>query len=179
MIPLPKKKYNIIYADPAWHFKTYSNKGEKRSAIQHYNCLNIDDIYNIPVATISDTNCILFIWIIDSMLPEALETIKRWGFKYKTVAFTWVKQNKKSDGYFTGMGYWTRCNPEQCLLATRGNPKRLSKAVKQLIISKRQEHSKKPDDIRNRIVKLCCDLPRIELFARQKVKGWDYWGDQV
>ena len=179
MIPLPKKKYNIIYADPAWHFKTYSNKGEKRSAIQHYNCLNIDDIYNIPVATISDTNCILFIWIIDSMLLEALETIKRWGFKYKTVAFTWVKQNKKSDGYFTGMGYWTRCNPEQCLLATRGNPKRLSKAVKQLIISKRQEHSKKPDDIRNRIVKLCGDLPRIELFARQKVKGWDYWGDQV
>ena len=179
MIPLPKKKYNIIYADPAWHFKTYSNKGEKRSAIQHYNCLNIDDIYNIPVATISDTNCILFIWIIDSMLPEALETIKRWGFKYKTVAFTWVKQNKKSDGYFTGMGYWTRCNHEQCLLATRGNPKRLSKAVKQLIISKRQEHSKKPDDIRNRIVKLCGDLPRIELFARQKVKGWDYWGDQV
>jgi len=179
LIPLPKKKYNIIYADPAWHFKTYSNKGEKRSAIQHYNCLNINDIYNIPVPTISDTNCILFIWIIDSMLPEALETIKRWGFKYKTVAFTWVKQNKKSDGYFTGMGYWTRCNPEQCLLATKGNPKRLSKAVKQLIISKRQEHSKKPDNIRNRIVELCGDLPRIELFARQKVKGWDYWGDQV
>ena len=114
MIPFPKKKYNIIYADPAWHFKTYSDKGIGRSALQHYNCLNVDDIYNLPVRSISDDDCILFIWVIDSMLPEALETIKRWGFKYKTVAFTWVKQNKKSDGYFTGMGYYTRCNPEQC-----------------------------------------------------------------
>ena len=179
MIPFPKKKYNIIYCDPAWYFKTYSNKGNKRSALQHYNCLNINDIYNLPVHTISDNDCILLIWVIDPMLPEAIETIKRWGFKYKTVAFTWVKENKKSDGYFTGLGYWTRANPEMCLLATKGKPKRLSKAVKQLIISKRQEHSKKPDEIRDRIIQLCGDLPRIELFARQKVKGWDYWGDQV
>ena len=171
MIPFPNKKYNIIYADPAWHFKTYSNKGEKRSAIQYYDCLNINDIAN--------NDCILFIWVIDSMLPEALQVIKKWNFKYKTVAFTWVKQNKKSDGYFTGMGYWTRCNPEQCLLATKGNPKRLSKAVRQLIISKRQEHSRKPDEIRNRIVELCGDLPRIELFARNKTKGWSVWGNEV
>ena len=174
MIPFPKK-YNIIYCDPAWYFKTYSNKGNKRSALQHYK--NINDIYNLPVDTISDNDCILLIWVIDPMLPEAIETIKRWGFKYKTVAFTWVKENKKSDGYFTGLGYWTRANPEMCLLATKGKPK--LKAVRQLIISKRQEHSKKPDEIRDRIIQLCGDLPRIELFARQKVKGWDYWGDQV
>jgi N6-adenosine-specific RNA methylase IME4 len=179
LIPFPNKKYNIIYADPAWHFKTYSNKGEKRSAIQYYDCLNINDIYNLPVNDIANDDCILFIWVIDSMLPEALQVIKKWNFKYKTVAFTWVKQNKKSDGYFTGMGYWTRCNPEQCLLATKGNPKRLSKAVRQLIISKRQEHSRKPDEIRNRIVELCGDLPRIELFARNKTKGWSVWGNEV
>ena len=113
------------------------------------------------------------------MLPEAIETIKRWGFKYKTVAFTWVKENRKTDGYFTGLGYWTRANPEMCLLATKGKPKRLSKAVKQLIISKRQEHSKKPDRIRDRIIQLCGDLPRIELFARQRVEGWDCWGNEV
>ena len=176
---LPNKKYNIIYADPAWHFKTYSNKGEKRSAIQHYDCLNINDICNLPVNDIADDDCILFIWVIDSMLPEALQVIKKWNFKYKTVAFTWVKKNKISDGYFTGMGYWTRCNPEQCLLATKGNPKRISKAVRQLIISKRQEHSKKPDEIRKRVVELCGDLPRIELFARQKTEGWDSWGNEI
>ena len=179
MIPFPKKKYKIIYSDPAWHFKTYSNKGKKRSAVCHYDCLNINDVYDLPVNTICDNDCVLFMWAIDPMLPEALETIKRWGFKYKTIAFTWVKENKKSDGYFTGLGYWTRANPEMCLLATKGKPKRLSKAVKQLIISKRQEHSKKPDEIRDRIIQLCGDLPKIELFARQKVKGWDCWGNQV
>lgn len=179
MILFPKKKYNIIYADPAWYFKTYSNKGEKRSAVQHYNCMSIDDICNLPVNTITDNDCILFIWVIDPMLPEAMEVIKRWGFKYKTVAFTWVKENKKSKGYFTGLGYWTRSNPEMCLLATKGKPKRLSKSVRQLLISKLQEHSKKPDSIRDKILELCGDLPRIELFARQRTEGWDCWGNEV
>ena len=179
MIPFPNKKYNIIYSDPAWYFKTYSKKGDKRSAVQHYNCMRLDDIFNLPIESISDNDCILFIWVIDPMLPEAMEVIKKWGFKYKTVAFTWVKQNKKSDGYFTGLGYWTRANPEICLLATKGKPKRLSKSVRQLIISKLQEHSKKPDEIRDRIVELCGDLPRIELFARQRTEGWDCWGNEV
>ena len=179
MIPFPNKKYKIIYCDPAWYFKTYSDKGNKRSALQHYNCLNINDIYNLPINTISDNDCILFIWVIDPMLPEAIEVIKRWGFKYKTVAFTWVKKNKKSDSFFTGLGYWTRANPEMCLLATKGKPKRISKSVKQLVISKREEHSKKPDIIRDHIVELCGDLPRVELFARQKVKDWHSWGDQI
>jgi N6-adenosine-specific RNA methylase IME4 len=176
---LPNKKYNIIYADPAWYFKTYSHKGNKRSAVQHYNCMSIDDIYNLPITSICNNDCILFLWVIDPMLPEAIKVIESWGFKYKTVAFTWVKENKKSNGYFTGMGYWTRANPEQCLLATKGNPKRVSKAVRQLIISKRQEHSKKPDEIRDRIVELCGDIPRIELFARTRCKGWDSYGDEL
>ena len=176
---LPKKTYKIIYADPAWYFKTYSNKGNKRSAIQHYNCMSIDDIYNLPINSICNNDCILFLWVIDPMLPEAIKVIKSWGFKYKTVAFTWVKENKKSNGYFTGMGYWTRANPEQCLLATKGNPKRISKAVKQLVIDVRREHSRKPDCVRDRIVELIGDLPRIELFARQRVKGWDSWGNEI
>ena len=179
MIPLPNKKYNIIYADPAWYFKTYSNKGNKRSAIQHYNCMSINDIYDLPVNTICSDDCILFIWAIDPMLPEALEVIKRWGFKYKTVAFTWIKENKKSDGYFTGLGYWTRANPEMCLLATKGKPKRCSKSVQQIVFDNIREHSRKPDCVRDRIVELCGDVPRIELFARQRHKGWDSWGNEI
>ena len=77
------------------------------------------------------------------------------------------------------MGYYTRCNPEQCLLATKGKIKRLSKSVRQLIVSKLEDHSKKPDSVRDRITELCGDLPRIELFARQRVKGWDCWGNEV
>jgi len=179
MIPFPNKKYNIIYADPAWYFKSYSIKGEDRNATQHYNCMSLKDICNLPVKDIADKDCILFIWVIDPMLPEALEVINSWGFKYKTVAFTWVKENKKSDGHFTGLGYWTRSNPEMCLLATKGKLKRISKSVRQLVIDKRREHSRKPDRIRNDIIELCGDLPRIELFARQKVEGWDCWGNEV
>ena len=178
MIPFPNKKYDIIYADPAWYFKSYSSKGEGRNAIQHYDCMSINDICNLPVGNISKNDCVLFIWVIDPMLPQAFEVIKAWGFKYKTVAFTWVKENK-SEGYFTGLGYWTRANPEMCLLATKGKPKRISKSVRQLVMDKRREHSRKPDRIRNDIVELCGDLPRIELFARQQVDGWDNWGNEI
>ena len=179
MIPFPKRRFKIIYADPPWYFKSWSKKGEQRNATNHYQCMSINDICNLPIHNISDDNCILFIWVIDPMLPEAIKVIKSWNFKYKTVAFTWAKQNKKSDGYFTGLGYWTRSNPEMCLLATKGKPKRISKSVKQLIISKLQEHSKKPDCVRDRIVELCGDLPRIELFARQRTEGWDVWGNEA
>ena len=176
---LPNKKYNIIYADPAWYFKSYSKKGEQRNATKHYPCMEFNDLLDLNINSISAVDCVLFMWVIDPMLEKSFELLKRWNFLYKTVAFTWVKENKKSDSFFTGLGYWTRANPEMCLLATKGKPKRLSKAVRQLIVSRLQEHSKKPNEIRNRIVELCGDLPRIELFARQKVDGWDCWGNQI
>ncbi len=117
-------------------------------------------------------------WAVDPMLPEALEVIKAWGFKYKTVGFTWAKQNKNDLGMFTGLGYWTRANPEMCLLATKGKPKRISKSVRQLVIDKRQEHSRKPDVIYDRIEQLL-DGPYVELFARRERTGWDSWGNQI
>jgi N6-adenosine-specific RNA methylase IME4 len=178
MIKFPKKKYDIIYADPPWYFKTYSKKGIQKSAEQHYSCMSISDICNIPVNSIANKDCILFMWAIDPMLPEAFEVIKSWGFKFKTVAFTWVKKNKSS-GFFTGLGYWTRANPEMCLLATKGHPSRISKSVKQLVISERREHSRKPDEIRKCITELCGKKTKIELFARQRHKGWDAWGNEV
>jgi N6-adenosine-specific RNA methylase IME4 len=178
MIPFPNKTYDVIYADPAWYFKTYSKKGIGRSPEQHYSCMSINDICNLPVDTISKPNCVLFLWAIDSMLPQAFKVIESWGFIYKTVAFTWAKKNKKSESFFTGLGYWTRANPEMCLLATRGKPKRISKSVRQLVIDIRREHSRKPDRIRDDIVELCGDVSRIELFARQRAKGWDSWGNE-
>ena len=172
-------KYKVIYADPPWHFRSYSKKGEGRNATQHYDCMSISDICKLPVGDLSDDNCTLLMWAVDPMLPEALEVIKAWGFKYKTVGFTWAKQNKNYLGMFTGLGYWTRSNPEMCLLATKGKPKRISKSVRQLIHAPRREHSRKPDRIRHDIVNLCGDLSRIELFARQKFDGWDAWGNEI
>lgn len=174
------KKYNIIYADPPWTFKTYSKKGkEKKSAELHYSCMNIDDIYNLKVDDIADNNCILFLWVTFPLLQQGLETIKRWGFAYKTCAFNWVKKNKKSDSLFWGLGYWTRANSEICLLSTKGKPKRISKSVHQIINTPIEEHSKKPNITREKIVALCGDLPRIELFSRTETKGWDVWGNEV
>ncbi len=111
-------------------------------------------------------------------MPLAFDCIKSWGFQYKTVAFNWVKTTKKNKYHFGG-GNWTRSNPEICLLATKGKIKRQSASVRELCVSELREHSRKPDCIRDRIVELCGDLPRIELFARQKTLGWDAWGNEV
>ena len=175
----PNKKYNIIYADPPWRFKYYGKSDDRyRRAEKHYNVMDLEDIKKLPVKDISNDDCMLFLWVIDPMLKQGLEVMEAWGFKYKTVAFTWVKTNK-NNGFFTGMGYWTRANPEMCLLGTKGNPKRGNADVPQLIISKRREHSRKPDEIRYNIVRLCGDLPRIELFARERIEGWDAWGNEL
>ncbi len=172
------KKYNVIYADPPWSFKTYSDKGKDRSPENHYSTMNFKDICNLPVNNIANDNSVLLMWVIDPLLDKAFKVIDAWGFKYKTVGFTWAKTNKKSLGFFTGLGYWTRGNPEMCLLATKGKPKRISKSVPQLVVEQRREHSRKPDIMYNHIENLL-DGPYIELFARTKRKGWDCWGNQT
>lgn len=172
-------KYNIIYADPPWAYRTYSKKGQGRSAESHYPTMCIEDIKRLPVWEISEKDCALFIWATFPCLQEALEVIRAWGFEYKTVAFVWVKKNRISDRLFWGMGYWTRSNAEICILATKGRPKRKNCGVHQVVISHIENHSKKPDEIRDRIVDLMGDLPRVELFARQTPQGWDVWGNEV
>lgn len=177
---LPDKKYNIIYADPAWKFKYYGKSDDRyRRAEGHYTVTSLEDMKKIKIEDMADENCALFMWAIYPMLPQAIELMESWGFKFKTVAFTWVKKNKTNNKFFFGMGYWTRANCEICLLGTRGKPKRINSSIPQLIIAERREHSRKPDEIRERIVNLLGDLPRIELFARQRIEGWDAWGNQL
>ena len=141
--------------------------------------MSMQEIWDLPVKEIADNNCVLFLWITYPKLIDCIKTIEKWGFEYKTCAFSWIKKNKKSDSLFWGLGYYTRSNNEICLLATKGKPKRISSAVHQVVIDKIREHSRKPDCVRDRIVQLCGDLPRIELFARQRVDGWDCWGNEV
>lgn len=173
------KKYKIIYADPPWQYRVYSKKGQGKSAENHYHTMNIKDIMALPVDKIADKDCILFLWITFPCLKEGIEVMERWGFKYKTCGFNWVKRNKKKNTYFMGLGFWTRSNSEVCLIGTKGQPKRVSKSVPQICDARIMEHSKKPAEIRERIVELCGELPRVELFARDKVKGWDSLGDEI
>ena len=170
------KKYQIIYADPPWK---YQGEMMNSSVTDHYQWASLEDICKIPVKDIADNNCILFMWVTMPKLNEFMDVVKAWGFTYKSCAFVWVKLNKNDMGYFMGQGRWTRANPEICILATKGKSKRISASVRQLIVTSIQEHSQKPAEVRNRIIQLVGDLPRIELFARQKVDGWDCWGNEV
>ena len=178
LVDLPNKTYGVIYADPPWYFKSRSEKGEGRNPNQHYDCMDLEDIKKLNVGSLAQDNCMLLMWVIDPLLDKAFEVINAWGFKYKTVGFTWAKTNKKSMGFFTGLGYWTRGNPEMCLLATKGKPKRISKSVPQLVVEQRREHSRKPDIMYNHIENLL-EGPYIELFARTQRSGWDSWGNEV
>ena len=145
----------MIYADPPWR---YAQKNLQGAAEKHYPTMSINDLCE---------------------LPEALRLIKAWGFTYKSVAFVWLKKNRRADSWFYGLGFWTRANAEVCLLAMRGHPRRQAANVHQFIISPIEAHSKKPDEAREKIVALMGDVPRVELFARQTAPGWDVWGNEV
>ena len=179
----PNEKYDVIYADPPWSynaFKTSDNLCKNCGcANDHYPTMSLKDICELPVGDIAAKDCVLFLWATYPCLPEAFEVIKAWGFKYKTVGFTWAKLNKSGLGYKVGLGHWTRANCEICLLATKGKPKRVAKDVRQLIISPLEGHSKKPAETRKRIERLMGGGKKIELFARQRVDGWDAWGNDV
>lgn len=170
------QKYQVIYADPPWDYQQCRLSG---SAKKHYPTMRIEELCALPVADIADRDCALFLWATFPQLPEALRLIQAWGFVYKTVAFVWLKQNRKALTWFYGLGFWTCSNAEICLLATKGYPKRQSAGIHQLVISPVEQHSKKPDEVREKIVALMGDVPRIELFARQQTPGWDVWGNEV
>jgi N6-adenosine-specific RNA methylase IME4 len=190
-IPFPNKKYNIIYADPPWSYRTWTAKGGHKSASAHYKTMDIEDIKSLPIQDICEKDCVLFIWVTFPNLIEGIDTLSSWGFTYKTCGFVWVKTNKNyninqtsflpqdSFNTFYGLGYWTRANSELCLIGTKGKIRRQSNSVHQIIYDPIREHSRKPDCTRDKIVELMGDIPRIELFARQKHKGWDAWGNEV
>ena len=180
------KKYQIIYADPPWKYQIFSDKppAARKADEEYYEVMDLLDIAQLPVKEISDDDCVLFMWATFPAMQTAIKLMRAWGFHYRTVAFVWVKKNKNADSNFMGMGGWTRSNAEVCLLGIKGNPKRVSRSVRQIIEAqvieaKIGEHSVKPSETRDKILELMGDLPRIELFARQKTESWDVWGNEV
>jgi len=180
ILPLPEKKYSIIYADPPWRYSGGKGINSKKwgNSLSSYECMNLKELKSLPVEDIASDNSSLFMWVTLPMIKEGLELMSSWKFTYKTTAFVWNKTYKKGNPY-CGMGYWTRSGCEICILGFRGKMERERKDVYQVISSPVTQHSKKPDEIRDRIVRLMGDLPRIELFARHKIKGWDSWGNEL
>lgn len=196
--------YGAILCDPPWRMKMYSDKGRGRSPdgrmtraesrtnnpARHYETMTFEQLAQLPVQHLAAGDCVLLMWAIDPMIPQSLALGKLWGFEYKTVGFYWAKMRRVTSRrgdlhsnpdhkiFPMGTGYWTRANPEQCLLFTLGKPKRRSASVRKLIIAPRREHSRKPDRVHTDIERLVAG-PYCELFARQPRQGWDVWGNQT
>lgn len=176
------KRYSIIYADPPWNPVESGSgiRGTAGLAKRYKGVMKIEEICSLPIQEISNDDCILFLWVTFPRLLDGIKTINAWGFKYYGLGFVWIKLNKRSKTPFWGMGYYTRQNPEICLIATKGKKfKPLARNIHSVVMTPKEEHSKKPDIIRDNIVRIIGDLPRIELFARQRVDGWDAWGNEI
>lgn len=189
---LPRGHFGAILADPPWHFQSWTNgrwKGDGKiftpQKAPEYHTMSIEQIAAMPVSNLAADDCVLFCWGIWVMLPQCLEIVKSWGFEYKTCAFNWTKADltqfdmfQESDDGQLGLGYWVRQNSEYCLLATRGKPKRLAANVRQAMIERRRQHSRKPADTHRRIERLVAG-PYLELFARAPRAGWNVWGNET
>jgi N6-adenosine-specific RNA methylase IME4 len=171
-------RYGAILADPAWLYKTWSKKGEGKSAQRHYRCMTTDEICALSVGDYAADDCALFLWAAWPMIFDAERVIKAWGFKYSGLAWEWIKRNPQTGKYSFGGGYGTRKNLEPCLLARRGSPEILTRSVRDFLHAPRREHSRKPDEQYGRIESMYRG-PYLELFARQQWKGWDSWGNET
>lgn len=185
---LKRGHYGAILADPPWRFRVWNGADKRvasRGSVTPYSTMEIEEIAALPIAELAAQDCVLFFWTTWPVLQESFPILETWGFEYKTCAFAWIKAHAGQLEMFqddidpyVGLGYWTRANSEPCLLATRGNPKRINADVRQAIIAPRREHSRKPDGIHDRIERLVAG-PYLELFARQRRPGWDCWGNEV
>jgi site-specific DNA-methyltransferase (adenine-specific) len=181
MIPFPDRKYSIIYADPPWAYRqarTHKRFGGYGSICQ-YPTMTEGELSVLPVSDIAEKDALLFLWVTPPKLLEQVKVMEAWGFAYKTVGFVWCKESPLGK-MMAGLGSYTMPNAELVLIGKRGKgAKRVNGSVKQIIICPRKRHSEKPAEVRDRIVRLYGDVPRIELFARQRVPGWDAWGLEV
>ena len=180
------KKYNIIYADPPWQYGDKRNTPCKNNpsgaggASKHYKTMPIDELKKLPIADLADENCMICMWATAPFMKEAIELIESWGFKFRTFLFVWVKMtNDMKRVREDGIGLYTLNNAEFVLLGRKGKYWRESTKEKQILLAPKTIHSKKPDEIASRIVRLFGDKPRIELFARDRKEGWDVWGNEV
>lgn len=161
-------RFGVIYADPPWN---YSNKAERGKPENHYPVMDLQDICALDVPVADD--CVLYLWATAPLLPEALEVITSWGFRYKTCA-VWDKER-------IGVGYWYRGQHELLLVGVRGKvvPPPQSLRVSSVYREPRTAHSRKPEIVRTHIGAWFPDVPKLEMFARQAAPGWHVWGNQV
>jgi len=187
--------YGAIVADPPWAFRSFTSvqkPGSEWRAEVHYPTMSVERISSLPVKDLAHRDCHLFLWTTGPHLPTALDVMRAWGFKYSGVAFTWIKFKRKhnanqltvlptADGdLHVGLGYTTRKNAEFCLLGRRGSARRAARDVREVILSPVREHSRKPEEFRERVNRYVGPgVPIIELFARSQYPDWAAWGNEI
>jgi N6-adenosine-specific RNA methylase IME4 len=184
----PTKTYDVIYADPPWHFGSkfkVGTAGKEQQSLQEFQYPTMSDLelktfFENQVAKLPNENAVMIMWTTDAHLPLAIELGHLAGFTYKTVAFIWNKKTS-TNKQVCFMGTWTMKGSEIALLFTKGSAHKLLKArnVRQLVEAERKKHSQKPQEVRTRIETMFPDVSRIELFARDHYEGWDVWGNEI
>ena len=174
-------KYDVILADPPWQYEVWgkSNSVYRGLATDHYPTMPINEIAELPIKDLINNNAVLFLWVTWPLLFECKEVVESWGFRYRTIAWVWIKAKRSGFGFYTGMGHYTRANSEPCLLAIRGSMPVERHDIQSLIYSAVRGHSKKPEDQYRKVEALYPDRKYLELFARRERKGWDVWGNEV
>lgn len=175
--PLRPLSYGAILCDPPWRFRTWGEHNQAKSASKHYGLMTMDELRLLPVAHLSTDHCALFMWAVQPMIPQALELMAAWGFRYKTMG-VWAKQSSSGKKWAFGTGYIFRCAAEFYLVGTIGTPQIGARNVRNLIVAPTREHSRKPDEMHANIERLFPCTRRAELFARESRDGWDTWGNQ-
>ena len=172
-------KYDVILADPPWTFSVWNAEKSDRHISHKYNLMSIEEICALPVADLTEENCALFLWATWPNILDAFRVIESWGFSYRTLGWEWIKAKESGFGFHFGMGYYTRSNPEPCMLAVKGKMSVEAHDVSALIYTPVREHSRKPDEQYNKIERLYPNKRYLELFARHKRDGWDAWGNEI
>ncbi|MEL4371376.1 MT-A70 family methyltransferase [Shewanella xiamenensis] len=192
------KKYQLIYADPPWAFSNQNTGGSMKSSAQaKYTVTSTEDLKCLDVNSIADDNCVLVMWYVGAMPQDAIDLVKSWGFTLKNMnGFVWNKLTINNNPFF-GMGFWTRAGSESAIIAIKGKPTPACRSVRAVgnydpqsldevlahlcYVGTYQNirHSQKPDEFRDKCVELMGDVPRLEMFARTRTKGWDVFGNEV
>lgn len=172
--------FSVLLADCPWNYKT-RGRSAANTPQTHYSTMTIQQLKELPVASVCDKNCALFFWVVDWMKPSDCQSVaEAWGFTYRTRAWTWIKSNPSGFGFFAGRGFYTQSNPEDCWLFVRGSMPVSAHDELSLIYSAVGDHSHKPDDQYRKIERLYPGRRYLELFSRRKGRpNWSYWGNEV